>query len=355
MSTDQPSVLVAEDNADSRELLDRFLRGPHRVTFAANGSEALERMRQHPFDLVLLDIMMPQMDGFEVLQHLRGEPLLRHVPVIVISAVTGMDNVVRCIELGAEDFLLKPFNAVLLRARVGASLEKKRLRDKENQYTTRLQEEQQRSDRLLHSIFPKAVTERLKAGAPQDIAESFSDVTVLFADIHDFSRVLSGTPPAEVVKLLNRFFSAFDRLAEEHGVERVKTIGDAYMAVAGLPQTRLDHAEAIADLALGMLRTAARVDVGGREPFSLRIGINTGPVVAGVIGTAKFAYDLWGETVNTASHMESLGLPGAIQVSRATYQRLRDRYSFAQRGTFYIKGAGEVETHLLTGRKQVGL
>ena len=351
MSPDRPHILIVDDDADSRELLGRFLQSRNQISFAAGGHEALEMLRSHSFDLLLLDIMMPHLDGFGVLEELRREPLLRDVPVLVISALTGMESVVRCIELGAEDFLLKPFDSVLLRARVGASLEKKRLRDNEKEHTARLQEEQRRSERLLHSIFPRAVAERLKAGEPPDIAENFSDVTVLFADIHDFSHTMSCEPPAEILKLLNRFFSAFDRLTEQHGVEKIKTIGDAYMAVAGLPHPRPDHAQAIADLALSMQRTAAHIDVGGREPFSLRIGINTGPVVAGVIGTAKFAYDLWGETVNTASHMESLGLPGAIQVSAATYCQLRDNYLFVYRGAFYVRGKGEVETYLLTGRK----
>jgi class 3 adenylate cyclase len=352
MSQELPSVLIAEDSPDSQELLGRFLQDRHQVTFANNGAETLKLMRSRDFDLVLLDIMMPEVDGFQVLEELRREPLLRHVPVIVISALAGMESVVRCIELGAEDFLLKPFNAVLLKARVGASLEKKRLRDLEKKQAERLQQEQQKSERLLHSIFPKSVAEGLKSGEPRDIAESFSDVTVLFAAIHDFSRALAGEAPSEVLKLLNRFFSAFDRLTEEHGVEKIKTIGAVYMAVGGLPHPRADHAQAIADLALSMQRVAGGIDVGRREPFSLRIGINTGPVVAGVIGTAKFAYDLWGETVDIASTMESLGLPGAIQISAASYQRLRDGYLFEPRGGFYIKGQGEVETYLLTGKKQ---
>ena len=352
MTADTPSILVVDDGADNRELLDRFLRGRYRVTLSESGKQALEVMRAQPFDVMLLDILMPEMDGFAVLEQLRADPLLRHVPVIVISAMTGLNHVARCIELGAEDYLIKPFNAVLLMARIAASLEKKRLRDAEINALALLKEEQRRSERLLHSILPRAIVERLKRGQTQEIADSFADVTVLFADIYDFSRSLAGEPPTQVLKLLNRFFSHFDRLAERHGVQRIKTIGDAYMAVGGLPDTHCNHAQAIAELALSMQSEVPRLDIGGHDPFSLRIGINTGPVVAGVVGTSKFAYDLWGETVNIASHMESLGLPGAIQVSAATYRRLRDTYLFEERGTFYIKGAGEVDTYMLRGKRR---
>jgi adenylate cyclase len=351
---DRTSILIVDDNADSRELLRLFLQDQHQVTFAMGGQGALNLLRAHPFDLLLLDITMPEMDGFQVLEQLKQQPLLRHVPVIVISALSDMDSVVRCIELGAEDFLTKPFNAVLLKARVGASLEKKRLRDKEEEAVAQLQKEQQRSEQLLNCIFPKPIAERLKTGEVKEIAESFADVTVLFAGIHNFSKILSKEPPQEVVRILNRFFSAFDHLAEERGVEKIKTNGDVYMAAAGLPMPRMDHADAIAELALDMQRAAATIDIGGREPLSLRIGIHTGPVVAGVIGTSKFAYDVWGETVITASHMESLGLPGAIQASSVSFKRLSDKYSFERRGAFYIKGAGEIETYLLTGRKHAG-
>jgi class 3 adenylate cyclase len=154
-----------------------------------------------------------------------------------------------------------------------------------------------------------------------------------------------------VVALLDRFFSAFDALAERHGVEKIKTISDTYMVAGGVPVPRPDHARAVADMALGMQQDVARLGTGIRERLSLRIGIHSGPVVAGVIGTTKFAYDLWGETVNTASQMESYGLAGSIQVSAATYEQLRDDYLFEPRGAFYVAGAGDVETHLLTGKK----
>ena len=200
------------------------------------------------------------------------------------------------------------------------------------------------------NILPAPVAERLKAGECL-IADCFPEATILFADLHDFSRLTEGMAAADVVKRLNEIFSRFDALMQKLGLEKIKTIGDAYMVAAGVPVPRADHAEAIAEAALALQQEIVRHEAPNGETFSLRIGINTGPVVAGVIGTTKFSYDLWGETVNTAWQMEAFGAPGCIQVNETTYARLRDKYIFEDRGEFYVKGKGEVKTYFLKGRK----
>jgi class 3 adenylate cyclase len=347
----QASVLVVDDVEENADILSRHVQKlGHRATVARGGMEALERMRAAAFDLVLLDVMMPRMNGHQVLEQMRQEPALRDVPVVVVSALTDVESIVRCVQLGAEDYLFKPINAILLRARVSACLEKKRLRDLERAHVHELEVERAKVDRLLLSLYPAPVVERLKAGQAL-IADACPDVTILFADIHDFARTTSASSPTEVVQLLNHVFSTFDGLAREHGVEKVKTVGDAYVAACGLPPCRADPVDAVADLALHMQREAVQLDTRLREPFSLRIGIHTGPVVAGVIGTAKASYDLWGSTVKIASHMEVSGLVGGIQVTETTYLRLRDRYLFEDRGTFYVPGEGEITTYLLKGKR----
>jgi class 3 adenylate cyclase len=209
--------------------------------------------------------------------------------------------------------------------------------------------EQQRSEGLLLNVLPAPIAARLKAGEGV-IADAFPEVTVLFADLVDFTRRSQQVGPAQVVAALNELFSAFDELAQRHGLEKIKTIGDAYMVAGGLPQPRPDHAQAIAEMALGIREEVARrTDPRGR-PLAVRIGIATGPVEAGVIGTAKFSYDLWGDTVNAASRMESHGIPGCIQVTERTYQRLRDGYRFQRRGPIPVRGMGELVTYLLVGR-----
>jgi adenylate cyclase len=212
-----------------------------------------------------------------------------------------------------------------------------------------LEAEQEKSERLLLNILPEPVARQLKQDQ-RTIAEHFPEVTVLFADIVGFTELSAGVPPEEMVRLLNQVFSKFDLLAEQHGLEKIKTIGDSYMVVGGLPIEREDHLEAIANMALDMQRAIAQFRTPNNTPFSMRIGINTGPVVAGVIGVKKFIYDLWGDTVNTASRMESQGLPGMIQVTEAVYVRLCDRYEFKERGTIYVKGKGQMPTYLLLRR-----
>ncbi|MBW4679971.1 MAG: response regulator [Microcoleus vaginatus WJT46-NPBG5] len=351
MTLDQAAVLVVDDIEANRDLLGRRLkRHGYTVTVAEDGSQALELMQAQPFDLVLLDIMMPKMNGYQVLEQLKADSSLRHIPVIMISAVDDLDSVVKCIELGAEDYLTKPFNPVLLKARISACLEKKRLRDQEQAFLKQLQAEQEKSERLLLNILPKAIAEKLKQGW-NTIADSFAEVTVLFADIVDFTKLSAQVSPTDLVNLLNDIFSTFDRLAEQHGLEKIKTIGDAYMVVGGLPVPSANHAIAIAEMALDMQQAIAQFNTQREQPFSIRIGINTGPVVAGVIGTHKFTYDLWGDTVNIASRMESQGIIGKIQVTSATYERLRERYKFEDRGLIDVKGKGEMRTYLLLDRQ----
>ncbi len=221
-------------------------------------------------------------------------------------------------------------------------------------FVTGQAEAQARSERLLLNILPRPIADRLKR-EPSAIADAYADVTVLFADIVDFTRLSAGTTPRQLVELLDDVFSEFDRLAERHGLEKIKTIGDAYMVVGGLPAPRPDHAEAVAEMALEMQHALEGCAVRAGTPLTLRTGIHSGPVVAGVIGRKKFIYDLWGETVNTASRMESHGLAGVIQVSAATYERLRDRYLLRERGTIAIKGMGEMTTYLLLRRKDAGV
>jgi class 3 adenylate cyclase len=209
-----------------------------------------------------------------------------------------------------------------------------------------IQEKNRENESLLLNILPGPIAERLKEGE-QRIVDSFPCVTVLFADIVGFT-VLSGREsPGEVVAMLNDLFSHFDALAAEHGVEKIKTIGDAYMAVAGLPVSCDDHARRMVEMARGMLLEIRRHSQETGMPLSIRIGINSGPVVAGVIGRSKFIYDLWGDTVNVASRMESHGVPDRVQVTQPVYEALRAEYEFECRGEIEVKGKGKTQAWLL--------
>ena len=221
-------------------------------------------------------------------------------------------------------------------------------------FVQRLSEEQAKSEALLLNILPRQVAGRLK-NSSATIADGFLEATILFADLAGFTKLSATLSPGQVVHLLNEVFSAFDQLAEKHGLEKVKTIGDAYMVVGGIPDLRPDHPEFVARMALEMRETVHAINERNGWGLRLRIGMNTGPVVAGVIGLKKFIYDLWGDAVNIASRMESTGVENEIQVTRSTFDRLQDKFLFEPRGLVQVKGKGEMETFFLKGPRPPSL
>jgi class 3 adenylate cyclase len=275
---------------------------------------------------------MPEMDGFETCRQLKASDLWCQIPVIFLTAKTDTADIVQGFELGAVDYVAKPFNAHELLARVNTHLTVDRLR-REN-------------ERLLLNILPSSIAGRLRLGE-EHIADRFEEVTVLFADIVGFTELGSSMPAHTLVELLNDLFSRFDLAARELGIEKIKTIGDAYMAVCGLPEVCSDHTERMMSMALKMMQIAHEFRENHGTLIRLRIGINTGPVVAGVIGRNKFIYDLWGDTVNLASRMESYGVPDTIQVTRPVFDCLSGQYPFEARGLIEVKGKGAVETWIL--------
>lgn len=212
-----------------------------------------------------------------------------------------------------------------------------------------LRREQERSDALLRNMLPDAIADRLKAGE-RVIADRLAEISVVFVDVAGFTALSERLAPEDVVVLLDRLFTAFDDLTEAMGLEKIRTIGDAYMVVAGAPDRRDDHVAAAADLALAMLRSTGELVAGGGEPIDLRVGLDTGPVVAGVIGRKKYAYDVWGDVVNTASRMESHGVPGRIQATSRAAERLRATHRLEPRGLIEVKGKGSMRTYFVLDR-----
>jgi len=232
---------VVDDNSTNRDLLRRrLMHERHEVVEACTGREALSILDQDRFDLILLDLLMPDMNGIEVLEQLKLDERWHSIPVIMISGLSETDAVIRCIEAGADDYLPKPCDHVLLRARIGSCLERKRWHDREREYVAQLKTEKERSEALLRNILPSPVVMRLNAGETP-IADRFESVSILFADIVEFTPRAALMTPSQLVDRLNRVFSQFDMLALRLGVEKIKTIGDAYMAAAGLPEPHPDH------------------------------------------------------------------------------------------------------------------
>jgi class 3 adenylate cyclase len=281
-----------------------------------------------------LDVLMPGIDGYDVCRRIKANPDWASIPIIFLTGKTGTEDVVRGFEVGAVDYVAKPFAAHELLARVRTHLEIARL-SRENA-------------RLLLNVLPAQIAERLKRNEGT-VAERFDDVSVLFTDMVGFTPLSTKLSPSELVALLNRVFSAFDEVCDRHGVEKIKTIGDAYMAVGGLPEPREGHLEVLASAALEMLEVAK--EVGAAEGLVMRAGIHVGSVVAGVIGIRKFSYDVWGDTVNTASRLEHHGEAGRVHVSQAVADRLGAPFSFEPRGEIELKGRGTMQTYFLHGPK----
>jgi adenylate cyclase len=328
-------ILIVDDQHANVRLLERILGGAGYLSIAStmNPFEVCDLHRRDRYDLILLDLEMPGMDGFQVMAGLKELEKDGYLPVLVITA--RPEHKLRALQVGARDFVSKPLDLAEVLTRVYNMLEVRLLHLE--------------TERLLLNVLPRSVADRLKA-APATIADSFAEVTVLFADIVGFTRLSESLSPERLVGLLNEVFTLFDAIADRRGLEKIKTIGDAYMAAAGLPEPAPDHAERAADMALDLLVALENFNRESGNTLQVRIGLHCGPVMAGVIGTRKFIYDLWGDAVNTASRMESHGVPGRVQVSDALRQRLGDTFTFEDRGLIEVKGKGEMRTWLLLGR-----
>jgi adenylate cyclase len=329
MATDLPGILIVDDNEDNRYTLQLMLEsdGHEPITCAAGGNEALALIEKEKFSLVLLDLMMPDLNGDEVLKAIKSDPDKRDIPVVMISADTDADKVSQCIELGADDYLPKPFNPTILRARIGAALRRQSLRALENEYLGKMESEKRHCENLLRNILPVEIATRLRNGE-SNIADHFDHATVIFADVVGFGRITARMKAFEIVACLNQLFSEFDRLAEDAGIEKIKTIGDNYMAVCGVPTLRSNHARMGAKFALDMVAATGRLRSRLPVAFPIRVGLHSGPVMAGVIGTRRFAYDVWGDTVNIAARLEAASQPNRVLASAVTVKGLGSDYSF---------------------------
>lgn len=343
-------ILVVDDTEANRDLLSRRLgRNGHMVDTADGGKSALKAAMTTEYDLILLDLMMPEMNGFEVLTRLKADPAVQHIPIMMISALDEIDSIVRCIEAGAEDYIPKPFDSVLLSARIEASLERKRLRDREQAFLNQLKVEKSKTEALLFNILPETIIRRIRQGEIE-IADRFTEASILFSDLVGFTELANRCSPGRIVEILNSLFSIFDALAKRLKLEKIKTIGDAYMVAGGLPEPSPSHAIAVADMATGMIEAVRKAGERFGEKLEVRIGIHSGEVVAGIIGQHRSIYDVWGDTVNTASRLESSGLPGRIQISEATYHMVKGTFMCEPRGAVEVKGKGMMQTYFLGQR-----
>lgn len=480
------TLLIVDDMVTEITLLTTALKKQkYRVLSATDGRTALTLAKEESPDLIMLDIRIPGMNGYEICSQLKQESETVDIPVIFISSIADASGKVKAFQVGGADFVGKPFQVEEVIVRIENQLKLRQLQNRLEEQNVRLQSEikdrqsleeryrqlfessldgifqtsvqgeyirlnpalariygydspedlmnsvtnigeqlylqpgrregiktylqqhgevfgaesrirrkdgskiwisenirvvqddrgrplyyegtvrditeqrklqsalhhqRKHTERILQSVLPKSIAERLKY-AQQTIADSYDEVSVLFADIDNFTAFSNRISPTEQVQLLNQLFSSFDQIAEQLGLEKIKTIRDVYLVAAGVPEPKADHAEAIAEMALGMQQAADQFQQKLGEPFQIRIGISSGSVVAGVLGAKKFTYDLWGDPVNLASRMQSSGKAGAIQVTPATYRRLKDTYQFEERGMTKVYGMGEMMTYWLRGKQ----
>jgi class 3 adenylate cyclase/FixJ family two-component response regulator len=386
------TILLIDANLNRYACLQSRLQDlGHQVHSFGLGINTLAWLKQYHPDLLLLSTDLPDINSFELCRQIKAVHPLRRVPVLFTGEGDRLQDRLDAFAAGGVDFIPQPCWPEEMVARIHshlataswqhriqrktqqvlsgqstpllASLQRtlhkqaQKLKAQNQQLQAEVQEreqveqalrqEQHKSEKLLLNILPQAIADQLKQ-FQGSLAERFDDATVMFADIVNFTPMAAEMSPLQLVDLLNKIFSTFDHLAEKYQLEKIKTIGDAYMVVGGLPTPQIDHAYAVVEMAREMqqvIRTFKRQD---GQPLQLRIGINTGDVVAGVIGIRKFSYDLWGDTVNVASRMESQGVPGKIQVTGSTYNRLKDRYTFQPWGEVLVKGKGYLPIyHLL--------
>lgn len=345
------TILIIDNNKMELDLLVRIVQSYGYLAVPCENSEKVfDLLENHNIDMILLQIILGKVSGYEILKQLKKSKDFTRLPIMVISPLKEYDAAVRCYELGTDDYLTKPFSSVILKAKINNYIEKKKLLDKEKIYLASLKEEKEKSEALLLNILPVAIADRLKKGE-KHIVDRVDRATILFTDIVNFTALAEKLTSQELIDMLNRVFSMIDRLIDKYGVEKIKTIGDSYMAVAGVPIPSDHHAEQMADVALGILSSLSDLNRQFNYELQMRIGLHSGPLIAGVIGSKKFIYDLWGKSVNFASRMESNSVPGKIQVSQTTYDLLKDIFIFEEGRKVTLKGIGEVSAYFLISRK----
>jgi class 3 adenylate cyclase len=344
----RPTILVVDDTPQNLSLMSDLLEGLYNVKLAPSGARALKIASTNPPDLVLLDIMMPEMDGYTVCRELKANPACKDIPVIFVTAMHEIEDEEAGLALGAVDYLTKPISPPIVLARVRNQLALKDAADKMREQTHLLEQERTRATELLHNILPVDIAAELSAsGKVRPVRHEA--VSILFTDFSGFTQTSATMPADRMVAELNDIFAAFDDICDELGVEKIKTIGDAFMAVAGVPKACTDHAQRCVRAGLRMAEYLDKRNRDAAFKWSLRIGIHSGPVVSGVVGKRKYTFDIWGDTVNIAARMESSGEVGRVNISAYTYDLIRSDFSCEYRGKVDAKGKGQVDMYFVTG------
>ena len=345
------TLLVVDDNAMNRDLLTRQLvREGYGVFTAASGKEALEKLRLHDVDLILLDVMMPEMDGIQVLEHIQRDPVLCEIPAVMISALDEIDSVARCIEKGAVDYFAKPFDPVLLRARVSATLQVRQLRQDLRRVEDELAQNRTSIDELIRSVVPRPLSDGYKRGE-RSVCAHYADVTAVVARLEGLDAIASRCGPAETIARVSETLAIFEQCSRAKGLEIVRASDRSYTAIVGAPEWREDHAQVAADYALELLQAIKAGSEQAADRPEIRIGLNTGTLIAGVAGSDRLVFGMWGDAVNTADAIACQATGGKIHVSAATCAKLNEQFDVGSPTVIEVPGHGHQRTYVLSGRK----
>ena len=338
--TPMPKILIVEDYKFNQNLLLRHLHhvGFHQIDTADDGKEAWHKIKQNNYDIILSDIRMPHMDGMALLKKIKETPKYSDIPFVIISAIDEIEMVAEAIEIGAEDFLQKPYNSKILSARINHCLERKRLKDAKERYLQMIEHEKQESEKLLKVILPEQLADELKqTGNVQP--KLYDNVGILFCDIVGFTQYCNDNPHFKVIEELKILFEAFEGVVEKHGIEKIKTIGDCFMAASGLHNHDDAPITTVIMVGLDMIEACRRTI----PTWQVRVGVHAGSVIAGVVGTLKYQYDIWGDTVNVAVHLTQLAEPNRIACHGEHIHYINGRFAFTNKGLCNIKGKDKFE------------
>ena len=339
LNDSRPKILIVDDEPFNVDYLEQELEDlDYDTVSASNGQEALLIVSTESPDVVLLDVNMPIMDGFQTLTILKSDAQTRDIPVIIISAAHDLDNVVKGIEMGAEDYLPKPFDPILLRARIAASLEKKQWHDLERIYREQIESEKKRADELLQVILPEPIIDELKA-TNQFKPRHFDNVAIMFTDVVGFTPYSESHSPRHVVENLQHMIAAYENVTLRYQMQKIKTNGDAFMVVAGLFEPLETPVFNCVQAGWEMLEIAQALP----DPWQVRIGVHTGPVIGAILGHRQYLFDVWGDAVNTAQRVESHGAINAVTLSKLAWEQVKHLCQGKSLGLIDVKGKGQME------------
>ncbi|MBN2619016.1 MAG: response regulator [Spirochaetales bacterium] len=335
-------ILIVDDIEENLKVLTETLtqEGFHPLQ-AKNGERAIQIAKKASPDLILLDIKMPGMNGYETISVLKSDPETKEIPVIFISALNQIEDKIKGFTSGAVDYVSKPFQKEEVIARVTTHLTlRQALKDVEI--------EREKSESLLRNVLPQSVAKELK-DTGNSKPQWFNNVSILFSDVVDFTSYSTNLDPISLINELNTMFTKFDEIMESNGCERIKTIGDAYLAVCGMPDYVDNHAYKLTKAALEIKDYLTQKNSENNSGWSVRIGIHSGEVVGGIVGTKKYIYDIFGDSVNMASRMESNSEPMEINISENTYNLVKDKYNCILRDPIDVKGKGITNMYFVKG------